>query len=295
MPAIKRNNGKPITGPITLVVGDTLRLKLDGVRKNAAEMNHFILRADTPSSLTISQNPNPKDIEQVITLTANNTTELVTVRAFDAAGNAKDCGELATCVRSLQITIVPKIILPDLNSDEGALVRLLLAETPNPSHPLYVNSDEAMRTMQYMRIVIENRLAAAKSSPTLRRYVASGPATLDFRGIITARQHGVQFEGFASYPTIGAKQTSTINECVNTANDGTNRLFENFRRYVEDAITVAKGPDLGGTITTPDILYFWRTVGSGSPSRYAVKQITLGGQDFYSLSESFLSNPNNPN
>jgi len=294
MPVFKRNNGQAITGPITLVVDDVLRLKLSGVPKNAATVNHFTIKADVASAVEISQKPNERQLEQVITLKAKNTAALVHVKTYHVDGKAADCIDSAKCVPMLQIKVVDKIVLPDETTDAGALARLLLAETPNPSHPDYTNSDDAARAMQYMRIVIENRLTAAQTNPTLRRYVASGPSTLDFRGIITAKQHGIQFDGFSSYPNIGADQTSTIEACIKVANTGSDLRFETFRRHVEDALAIATGSDLRDKVSTPATLYYWRTAGRSSPTPHAKLQITLGGQDFYSLSDAYLKNPNNP-
>ncbi|MDR2871257.1 MAG: hypothetical protein LBV45_01785, partial [Xanthomonadaceae bacterium] len=88
MPVFKRNNGTSVTGEVTLVVGNSLRLKLDGEPKSAATVAHFTLRSDMPDAVTIAQSPDERRREQSVTITANRTAaSAVTIRAYHADGN----------------------------------------------------------------------------------------------------------------------------------------------------------------------------------------------------------------
>ncbi len=244
------------------------------------------------------QSSDEKQREQVITITAKDVPGLVAVRAYDASGNEKNCDDLAACVRSLQITIVPKIVLPDEKTEAGLLTRVLLAESISPSYLTdYGDGKEIIETMKLMRTVLENRIKAAQTNQGLKNLIACNPATLDFKGIVFASQCGstkkTQIEGFRN-GKIDTKQANTIANIVSIANDGTNSRFDLFRRHVEAAIAVAEGSKLSNDNLSADSLMFWVTAGSAPPSDYAVKHSTRGGQDFYTLTQGYLNNPNQP-
>lgn len=297
MPVFKRNNGTPITGPITLVIGDTLRVKLDGLPKNAVTVIHFTIQSNVPNTVTITQNPDQRQREQVITLKANQATELVTVKAHHADGKAADCGDVATCVPPLQIRIVSKIALPAENTEAGLLTKLLLTESVSPAdRRAYGDGEEVLKTMRLMRIVVENRVKAAQASENLKSYVACNPATNDVRGVIFADRCGstdsinVQFRGYEN-GTINAALQANIDDILKYANTGTHDRFSLYRKHVEEAILVASGPNLSSEPLSSSSLLYWRTAKSGSPSGHAEKKFTQGGQDFYTLKDGFLKDP----
>jgi len=288
MPVFKRNNGNPITDPITLVIGDTLKLKLDGISKNAATVMHFTIQSNVPNAVTITQKPNERQREQTITIKANQASELVTIKAYNSDGKAADCGDVATCVRPLQLKIVSKISLPAANTEAGILARLLLAESILPQDSRYGDGADVFKAMRWMRIVIENRLDP--------KYIRSfgNPSSPSITEIIKTRG---QFEGFSGYPSLGATQQKNIDNALNIANDGTDLYFKQYRGHVEYAITLASKATADATDAPGSKLFGWMTddgVSNPGGSFVAKPELRLGGQQFYTVTDGFLLNPNNP-
>ncbi len=298
MPVFKRNNGTPVTGPVTLVVGNTLRLKLDGMPKNAASVTHFDIRSNQPNVVVTNRQARETQREQVFTLKAERTAELVMVKAYRAGDDAADCNDAAVCVPPLTIRVVAPIVLPDENTDAGILVRLLLAESISPGdEDNYGDGEDVFVAMRLMRNVLENRIRASQHSQALKSYIACNPVSLDFRGIVFANRCGnsitTQFEGFENF-VIQGRKVRDINNIVAVSNDGADLNFSNYRKHVEEALLVSHGKTLNSVDLGTDSVLFWRTANRGKPSPYAVKIKAIGGQDFYALTEGYLSNPNQP-
>jgi len=259
---------------------------------------HFTIQSNVPNAVTITQKPNERQREQVITIKANHAAELVTVKAYNGDGKAADCADVATCVPPLQLKIVSSIALPDENTEAGILARLLLAESISPGdEDNYGDGEDVLRSMRLMRTVLENRIKAAQASQALRSYVSCNPASMDFRGIIFANQCGgneqVQFEGFRN-GVIASGKLRNINFIVSNANEGSHLRFSLYRKHVEEAINIAEGANLSAGALSSTSLLYWRTLGSGKPTPHSVLHTTLGGQEFYSLTQGYLANPNQP-
>jgi hypothetical protein len=156
---------------------------------------------------------------------------------------------------------------------------MLIAENAGPRHPKFVNQDEAREAMQWMVIVLRNRLKLGA------QHFSAGRETATLRGLITAPN---QVEGFRDYPTIARQPLVTINGMVDIANDGTHLNHAMYRTYLRSVLTVAAGRDVG-VDPCPSGLYAWRTQDDASPGRNFAKFTTKGGQDFYTLTVDFLS------
>lgn len=149
-----------------------------------------------------------------------------------------------------------------------------------------------------MREVLDNRLSAANSSELLRSYVACNPTTNDMRGVVQANTCGrarlPQFAGFdGARSAPDEKQLDVITKIFEIANVGTHGFFDKTRAHVEKAIEIASRPTQSSTITESSLI-FWRTARSDPPSAYATQRLALAGQFFFSLSNSYLKNPQNP-
>jgi hypothetical protein len=300
MPVFKYNNGSSVPNQITLVEGDTLTLKLDG-QPHQGRARHFIIKSSTSATVeVVRQNADPKIREQSIVIAARSTGPTAILRAYGPVDNAeavcKGVPDLA-CVPTVSVTVVPKITLPPENTDAGILARVLLAESLSPERDAYGDGEDVLKAMRKMRIVLENRLKAAQASTALKSYVACTPATMDFRGIIFANQCGkkqeIQINGFVGN-RIHAEVLKTINGMVSNANNGIYQKFKLFRRHVEEAIDVATGLNLDNKPLSSASLLYWRTKDASTPSNWAILREAIAEQQFYSLTEGYLKNPDQP-
>jgi hypothetical protein len=180
--------------------------------------------------------------------------------------------------------MLPKLTLPPMNTDEGLLVRLLLAEALSPLYPDYGNGAAARESMDLMRQVLDNRVFA--SSTNLGPLINLVPKNASLRDIIFAPN---QIEGFQG-GTVSRNALNTIDGLMKIANDGTHRNFKAVRAHVEYALVVAKRSARSpGQITTQTLTH-WRTKGekNDAPSRNTVVAKDVAGQRFWTLSEEFL-------
>lgn len=181
----------------------------------------------------------------------------------------------------VDVSVAAVLDLPAVTIQAGLLARMLVVEGITPGLPQFVSQAEARQAMQWMRFVFANRLAFG-----VQHFGVSKPgATLT--DLITAPD---QVHGFQSYPTIAAGQQTLIDRVVKYANDGTHQKFSAYREYLQSALDVAGGTDLG-TDPCPTGLYAWRTQGASSPGSNFVKYQTRGGQDFYTLTQEFKDDP----
>jgi len=175
-------------------------------------------------------------------------------------------------VAKLAVTVEEKIQLPAATTEEGLLVRLFLAESRTPSESGY-NASEAKTGMQWMRLVVENRL---KNNP--KQFGAPGAKKI--LDIVKAKG---QFHGFENYPNLSAAQQSRINDIVNIANKDNDTRQEKFAAFLSSALEVAKSKS---AIKDPcqTGLYGWRTAGRGSPGgRFVEYKTPMSGNQFYTL------------
>jgi hypothetical protein len=168
-----------------------------------------------------------------------------------------------------------------------------LAEALSPSDKSqYGDGKDAVRSMELMREVLDNRITVIKNGGDLARYAGFG-STATLRGVIYPTGGGEQFYGFLN-GGIAAKIQRNIKEMVSIANDGTIVNALTYRNHIQEAIRIASQPHINRTIDS-DALLFWRTKASGSPAAgTVVLRQQIAGQSFYSLSDSYLQNPKNP-
>src|SRR5437879_4202721 len=99
------------------------------------------------------------------------------------------------------------ILLPDAGGDEGAEVRILLAECKTPSYSTY-SIEAATECMQLMDAVLWNR--RENPGPFLARSAKSLADIIKARG---------QFAGFQKYPEYDIRIRTRIAEMLNIANN----------------------------------------------------------------------------
>ncbi|MES2821038.1 MAG: hypothetical protein V4812_18840 [Pseudomonadota bacterium] len=283
----RRKNRSMISGPITLVVGNRLALKLEGL---GPDKRHIVIKSSITAPLSIEQKGSDGQREQLITLTAKQAWPLLSLEAYEKTSGARidQCKtpETLRCVTSVQITIVEPLQLPAENTDAGALARLLLAESISPGKN-YPGGADSLLAMQWMRVVIENRMRFKDA-----QYLGD-PAARTITAVIKASKGGEQFKSFSGYPVIGSVQSKIISDSLNFANDGTYGEFAAYRLHVQNAIAVATGVSVSADPTSSG-LYAWRTADSGSPGNNFVFYKNFGGQGFYTLTSEFMANPKDP-
>jgi hypothetical protein len=276
------SDGHDVSGPITLVEGNTLKLKLDGVKAAGKALRYEVSSDGAPCPLQVTTNAKSNQLEQIVTI---HVTQCVsqshyTVRAVLPKG-AKTNGA-ALPVTPLQIEIVPKIVLPPLETDAGLIARLLLAEAQSPLKDGYGNGAAVREAMDLMRQVLDSRVYA--SSTKLGHLINLVPKGASLREIIFAPR---QVEGFKG-GNISGNAKKNIDDFKKIMNDGADGDFKKVRAHVEYAIKVAKRqPSLPSRITE-NTLTHWRTQGSGKPTNNAVLFRKIAGQEFWTLSAKFL-------
>ena len=161
--------------------------------------------------------------------------------------------------------------LPDENTDEGAMARLLIIEVG----PQQEDPSTLVEAMDLMKIVIDNRLANNPAD-----FMASN-ATRETDIIRAEGKNGraVQYAGFPSYPQISPEQQNELDETLDASLDPDALYYEQSSRVVHAAIAVAKAP------APPDPsqygLYFWRTIHHPLGLKDYKLYRTVAGTDFY--------------
>jgi len=148
------------------------------------------------------------------------------------------------------------------------LALLFLSENPTPEDAGY-NAAAVMMSMQWMRIVIENR----RSNP--QRF---GAVNGTQAGIVTAKG---QFAGFEGYPNIAKKQKNRLDQIINRANDDEHPKQAAYGTLIEIANAVASMATPSDPCPTG--LYGWRTAGSSAPGGDLVEYQQKAGNQFYTL------------
>jgi len=285
MPVFKYNNGTPMPDQITLVEGNKLTLKLDGL-PSRGKAQHFIIKSSVAATVeVIRQDANPDRLEQKIFIAARATGPEATLRAYgpvdDAEALCKSVPDLS-CVPTLRIKVVSRISLPELGTDEGKIAHLLLAEARSP---VGGDEDDIRKSMQLMREVLDNRLYA--SSTTLGPLLNMVPKGATLADIIAAKG---QFRGFEEVKSgvIEEQQQKTIDDFMKIANDGGDNRFKKVRQHVEYAIELAGQAAISPTEITKDTLTNFRTGETAPPSKNTVLVLELAGKQFFTLSPEYL-------
>jgi hypothetical protein len=158
------------------------------------------------------------------------------------------------------------IVLPAKETNEGAEVRLLLAECRGPSYPGF-ELGSATVCMQLMDLVLWNRV----KSPA--QFLAKSATLL---AVIKARG---QFQGFENYPNYNPGIKNNIQQMINIANNTKDRRSAEFAGYIRMAIQVA----IAETILDPSrgTLVAWQTSGFPKPGPNFILYKTVLGNDFY--------------
>lgn len=267
MLVFKRNTreGQPVPGQITLVVGNSFVVKLVGL---GPDKKHYVIKSDSPC-VEVQQKADDRFQEQAIRFKANMACQGARITVYEKTSGDRTPLEL-------KINVLEPLVLPPENTDEGLLARLLLAECIQPSSIYYPGDEESLRTMQYMRLTIENRVAF----PNYR--IFGNPNARTVLGIVTADG---QFKGFEHYPKLSELQSTNINDAVRLSNDGSGAKFTIYRKHVQQALDVANGqaPKIAGKI------YGWRTSDSTPAGGAFVPAMKLGGQQFNTLRDYVLN------
>ena len=262
---LKFSNNMAASSVITLVEGNTLKLKLEGINK----ANRLQAKVDLTNIVTVSD-------------TQHNARADSWHFEFEAkqAGMARisiGCQNgpaLLISPPAITINVEAAIALPPTNTEPGMLVRLLLAESPSPQRMGDTSAADVKKGMQWMRRVIVNRLNSDKPE----EFMARGAQSVS--DIITADDRGsVQFHGFNRYPNLETEIMKNISESLAIANNGTHPKRAAYAQFLQSAIDVANEaltPD-----PTPTGLFAWRTKKSASPGAEFKLFGMAAGNDFY--------------
>ncbi|TKC86829.1 hypothetical protein FAZ69_19505 [Trinickia terrae] len=274
-----RNDGSVIGAQITLVAGDLLPFKVSGL---GPDRRHLILMSDHPAAKVMPVSVNHRDVEQRLTLKVSgcgvSCHQIAHVEAYVSDERGHPLSRDLDTPR-LTVQILPRLELPPAVTETGMLARMLISENAGPENTRFVSLDEAREAMQWMVVVLRNRLKLGAS------HFAAGRDVSTLEALIKAPN---QVDGFEKYPSIGSLQQRLIDKVIKNANDGTHRLNKQYRDYLETALAVARS-ELWSADPCPTGLYAWRTNEAKSPGNNFVQFATKGGQDFYTLTNDFIS------
>ncbi|WP_454765123.1 hypothetical protein [Cupriavidus campinensis] len=273
MAKLLRRNGTAIGAQITLFAGNQLPFKVSGLGPNRM---HLDLKSSDFALKIVPVRVNDRDIEQLLRMEVNDagivSRRLIHIDAYVRGTTQKDSN-----TARLSVEVLPKIDLPDANTEAGILARMLIVENANPEDPRFVSQTEALESMQWMLHVMRNRLKLGA-----RHFAANGA-----HGVAALIKAPNQVEGFEEYPSIAPRQADLLKTAMSIANDGTHAKNAAYRQFVESAIAVAMGRQFD-TDPCSTGLYAWRSEGSDSPGANFQVFRSRGGQDFYTLTKSFL-------
>jgi hypothetical protein len=161
---------------------------------------------------------------------------------------------------------------------------MLVVENRPPSHRKFTSHADVLEAMQWMVHVLRNRLNLGPE-----HFSARGATTLT--NLIKGRN---QVEGFEKYPIIAFDPNERLQEALGIANDGTDNRHSAQRLFLKNVVAVATG-EMPGTDPCPTRLYAWRAEESASPGNNFEKFQSKGGQDFYTLTRTFLNDAKSRN
>jgi hypothetical protein len=258
MATFQNMSGDPLPNKLELVVGNAFKFKLIGTPK---ELVPFELTSSAPLILAVIHS----DAREKANF------EIFTVKALKAGlAGLSAVNKQGVVTSPLFVKIRDRLQLPDAATEAGAMARLILAEAPTPFASGFKQAD-AKTGMQWMRLVVENRLKMASA-----RVGSAGAKTLTD----VIKSPG-QFKGFNAYPEIGEKQAKNIQDILDTANDGSNENNGKFSKHVVAALSALNEPLIKDPCPTK--LLGWRTAGASSPGGDFVLFKTFAGQDFYTV------------
>jgi hypothetical protein len=262
---LKYTNNMLAPSAITLVEGNTLRLKLEGIPK----VNVLQARVDQ---------------KHIVAL--NDTKHNARADSWQFEFVAKQAGSARIAVASAQgpalsvspsaitINVEAAIALLPVDTELGMLVRLLLAESPSPERMGSATAADVKKGMQWMRRVIANRLNSDKPE----EFMAKGATGLG--DIIMADDRGsVQFHGFNRYPNLEAGIVRNISDSLAIANNGTHPKRAAYTQFIQSAIDVAS--EALPLDPSPTGLFAWRSKGASSPGPEFRLFAIAAGNDFY--------------
>ncbi|AHG22792.1 hypothetical protein Z042_13290 [Chania multitudinisentens RB-25] len=271
----------PISQLIYMAHGEKLNLKVDGLGPDG---RHLVIRASPEHQLgLVVKKADDKRREQDIEITARGHGRVMLYGFNATSGATYRCmpGLSERCLPPLSIDIVSAISMPEnLSAEQLALLRVLLAETIQPTAPGF-DMAQAVQAMQYMRQVLFNRLAfphphyldVPRNNPTLLGLIGSGRAV----------------EGFKGYPQMTQDIIDRLGGFITSCNQGAGKHFLLYRQLFQHALAIATG-QLNGPEHNPK-LYGWRTLKGGSPGINFQVAMNLQGQTFYTLTPEFMADP----
>ncbi|WP_235503866.1 MULTISPECIES: hypothetical protein [unclassified Acidovorax] len=254
---------------LTLVEGNTLKLKLEGIHKSNVLQAHV----DQPNILTVKDaKHNARSDSWQFEFLAKQAG-LARVNIVAAKGSS-----LSVSPSAIIVKIETAMTLPAMDTEVGMLVRLLLAESRSFGR---VDSSgmvaDIKKGMQWMRRVIINRLCSDKPE----EFMARGAKAVG--DIIRAHDRGsVQFHGFNNYPNLDAGITRNINALLAIANNGTHPKQAAYVEFLQNAIDVASEPLPQDP--SPNGLFAWKTENAVSPGPAFIPYAVLAGNQFYTHS-----------
>jgi hypothetical protein len=257
---------------ITLyMTGGRKRLYLSGAK--VAKSSIITIAAAPKELVSIKLNSNPQNGPKGIwTIDITPTKKGDTIVKADIPVKDKPTtkqNETAT----LKIKIVDALTLPPADNNEGLLTRLFMAESITPGNVQY-SDKESKKSMEWMEVVLHNRL---RNNPS--QFMA--PNAKSITDIVTAKG---QVEGFRNYPTLSAPVEKRIKSYVTIANSNSDRRQQVFRKFIENAIAVAKPKVIKDPTPEGQMLAGWRTSGQGSPGKnFKPFSSPLSGNQFYSM------------
>jgi hypothetical protein len=162
--------------------------------------------------------------------------------------------------------------LEAIDSNEGLVERLLLAETVTPLQEADYDADNALECMHAIGALIRNRMNPPKGA-------TRWPKTI--KGVVT--QHN-QFAGFGNYPPVGPDQKSRIIDLQHWVKKKS-KYRASLREFFRNAKEVAK-QTVAGTVDDPyedkGGTYGMHTAGVKISGQFKYLG-SCGGNDFYTL------------
>ncbi|TRX75140.1 hypothetical protein [Pseudomonas mangiferae] len=247
----------PVTGTVDLVIGNKLTVKLNGL---GPDKKHYQVTSDSPC-IDVKQKADERFQEQTIRFEARMACQGARITALSGTGEKFLTG--------LTFNVVPRLELPPVNTDEGALARVLLAESITPDDQEFPGGEASLTSMRLIQQVLLNRLGFPDIS------VFNRPSARTITALIMAGL-GNEVKGFGAYPNIEAKQARLIANILTIGNDASDRRYALYRDHIKRALDVVTGtvPRLEGDY------YGWRTKESSHPGGAYEQPYNIAGQTF---------------
>jgi hypothetical protein len=179
-------------------------------------------------------------------------------------------------VAKLEVTVEDRLQLPAPNTQAGLLARLFLAETASPeTQGVKWSVADAKKSMQWMRLVLQNRLA---NNP--EQFMARGAKTL--QDIVTAQDKGkLQYQGFGKYPALDSDIQLRIEDVFRMANDDNHKLQADYAAFIRTALEVASDTSVvQDPCGTDNFLSGWMTVNHSPGDTSVPFQVLMDNQFF---------------